>query len=192
MARLYIANVSRQTQIVCYRLDYNKRGEDNIDRRFQPAKQQDIPPGRQVQIGGDFHMNQITDIVDQLAKYGLIGVIDVPRMGRNVAPYVYNIDKPVPADVMKRVRDHNHGALIAQGKDRRQKAAVATNEIVQDTVAKQFAENGIDATPVDRTDIAFEQEEQSEAGEKRIEEGFHVAPGGKPGKGSKGTRRGKN
>ena len=193
MARLFIANVSRQTQIVCYRLDYNKKGDlADINRRFQPAKQQDIPPGRQVQIGGDFHMNQIEDIVSQLQPYGLIGVEDVPRMaGRKVAPYVFNIDRPVPEDVMRRVRDGNSEVKTGEGKLRRQKAAVATNEIVQTTVAQSFAEKGIEAEPPDRTDVSFEQEEQSPEGEKRIEEGYRVAPDGKPSKG-KGSRRRKN
>ena len=95
--RLYIANPTRQTQVVCYRLDYNKRGEPEELRRFQPARQQDIPPGRQIPLGGDFHKSQIEDIVDQLSAYGLKGVVDVQngRLGQRVVPYVYNIDQYV-------------------------------------------------------------------------------------------------
>lgn len=190
MSRLYIANVSEQTQVVCYRLDYNKKGDPEVMRQFQPAKQQDIPPRRQVQIGGDFHMNQITDIVDQLEKYGLTAVVDVPRLGRKVVPYIYSIDKPVPADVMRKVRDNNRGIMAEQGHQRRLKAAVATNEIVQQAVASEFAAKGIDAEPADKTDVTFEQIEQSEAGEPRIEQGVHVVPDAKSmGKIRKGKRR---
>lgn len=178
MVRLYIANTTKQTQIVCYRLDYGKTGElKDANRRFEPAKQQDIPPGRQVQIGGDFHANQIADIVDQLSKYGMVGVVDVPRLRGKVAPLVYNTDRPVPSSVMEKVRDSNASVLIQQGQERRKKAAVATNELVQNTVANSFAEKGIDAEPADRTDVVIEQQEQSEAGERRVEEGFHVVPG---------------
>lgn len=177
MSKLYIANVTKQIQVVCYRLDYGKNGEllDEV-RRFRPANQQDIPPGRQVQIGSDFHMNQITDIVDQLGRYGLISVEDVKngRFGRKVAPYVFNIDMPVPADVLRRVKSQNDVLQIEDGKLRRQRAAVATSDLVQNTVAHQFAEAGIDADPSERQSIAFEQEEQTEAGEKTIAEGYRV------------------
>jgi hypothetical protein len=177
MSRLYIANVSTQRQVVCYRLDYGKDGElKDVNRKFEPAKQQDIEPGRQVQIGGDFHMSQITDIVDQLGKYGLIATADVPRLDRRVHPYIYNIDRPVPRDAMEKVRANNLASLVVQGQERRKKAAVATNDIVQTTVASQFAQSGIEAEPSDRTEVSFEQEEQTEAGEKRVEEGFRVVP----------------
>jgi hypothetical protein len=175
MAKLYIANPTRQRQVVCYRLDFNKDGEPEGLRRFQPARQQDVEPGRQVQLGGDMHMNQITDIVEQLAAYGLIGVVDVPRMQGKVT-YLYSIDRPVPAEAMRKVIAHNEAVLIDDGKGRRMRAAVATNELVQQTVSHQFAERGIDDVPVDRTSVTFEQEEQSEAGEKRIAEGYKVSP----------------
>lgn len=177
MSRLYIANVTKQIQVVCYRLDYGKDGEllDEV-RRFRPASQQDIPPGRQVQIGSDFHINQITDIVDQLKRYGLVSVEDVKngRFGRKVAPYVFNIDLPVPADVLRRVKAQNDQLHIDDGRARRQKAAVATSDLVQNTVAHQFAEAGIDAEPSKQQSVAFEQEEQTEAGEKTIAEGYRI------------------
>lgn len=192
MSKLYIANPTRQRQVVCYRLDFNTRGEQEPLRQFQPARQQDIDPGRQVQLGGDMHQNQITDIVEQLSRYGLIGVVDVPRMSGRVT-YVYNIDRVVPQDVMRKVIAHNNAILIDDGRERRMRAAVATNDIVQQTVAHQFAENGIDQAPADRTTVAFEQEEQTEAGEKPIAEGYKVsmdAPHTRPParKGGKATR----
>jgi hypothetical protein len=197
MSRLYIANVSRQTQIVCYRLDYAKDGSlKDTNRRFEPAKQQDIPSGKQVQIGGDFHITQIEDIVSQLGKYGLISVKDVAHLrsrGKPV-PYIFNVDQPVSADIMRRVVNYNQGVQIEEGRERRQKAAVATNELVQNTVANQFAENGIQADPSTDTEFTIEQLEQSEAGEKRIEEGYRVSENApmKPVQGkvvTKGNRR---
>jgi hypothetical protein len=175
MTKLYIANPTRQRQVVCYRLDFDRAGEPEMHRRFQPARQQDVEPGRQVQLGGDMHMTQITDIVEQLARYGLIGVVDVSRMQGKVT-YIYNIDRPVPADVMRRVIAHNESVMVEDGRLRRMRAAVATNEIVQQTVSQQFAERGIEEAPSDRTTVVFEQEERSEAGEKPIAEGYKVSP----------------
>jgi hypothetical protein len=173
--KLYIANPTRQRQVICYRLDFNKDGDPEQLRRFQPARQQDVEPGRQIQLGGDMHQNQITDIVEQLAPYGLIGVVDVPRMQGRVS-YLYNIDRPVPSEALRKVMAHNESVLVDDGRDRRMRAAVATNEIVQQTVSQQFAERGIDEAPTDRTTVSFEQEEQSEAGEKPIAEGYKVSP----------------
>ena len=51
----------------------------------------------------------------------------------------------------------------------------------QRVVADQFAQQGIPAEPTDKTDVTFEQLEQSELGEKRIEEGFEIVPEGKVG-----------
>ena len=182
--RLYIANPTRQEQVICYRLDFNNDGsQKEADRtRFQPAKQQAVPPGRQIQLGGDFHhQNQITDIVDQLKPYGLIGAVDVARLSSKdpVVPYVFNIDQPVSSEAMRKVQDHNAGILIEQGRNRRSDAAIATSEIVQNTVANQFMENGIDQKPADQVEVAYEQLEQSEQGEKTIAEGYRVAPEGK-------------
>lgn len=182
MAKLHMANPTRQEQVICYRLDfYNDGTRMEADRsRFQPAKQQMIPPGRQVVIGGDFHPNQITDIVDQLKPYGLIGETNVDQFissgDPKVVPYIFNIDRPVSLRAIKDIIDHNSAVLSRDGQQRRAKAAVASNELVQNAVANQFAEAGIDQTPSDKIEFGFEQLEQSEAGEKTIAEGYRIAP----------------
>lgn len=187
--RLYIANVSRQTHVVCYRLDYDKTGALlDTNRRFQPARQQDIPPGRQVQIGGDLHEAQLNQIVEQLEPYGLIHADDVGRHRNVPTPYIYSRDRPVPAEAMRKVQGANSEILIEQGKERRAKAAVASNEIVQQAVSHQFAQVGIEEPPADRTTVTFEQLEQSDQGEKRVEEGYKVVPE-KTATGRKPTKR---
>lgn len=177
--RLYIANVSRQTQCVYYRLDHNRKGEMmDINRRFTAPRSQTILPGQQVKIGNDFHMVQITEIVEQLERYGLIAQLDVNnRLMRRVHPYIYNIDRPVTAEAMKLVKMHNDGILIEQGRKRRQDAAVASNDAVTKAVQAQFTEAGIPGEPVPaKTEVTFEQEEQSDFGEKRVEEGYRNDP----------------
>lgn len=179
MSRLYVANCTRQPQLVYFRLDFNEAGVP-AHNRFQPAKQMTIPPGRQVPLGGDLHVNQIEDIIDQLSRYGLVASAEVPRL-RKAAPFVFNLDQPVSADVIRTVSDINLGILTRQGAQRRAKAAVAVNETVTNAVANEFAQRGIDAEPTDQIDVAFEQQEQSEAGEKLVAEGFRVRPEGTPG-----------
>jgi hypothetical protein len=199
MARLYIANTTRQEQVVCYRLDFNNDGSPiEAERsRFQPARQQNIPPGRQIPIGGDFHINQITDIVDQLKRYGLIGEMNVDQVissgERKVVPYIFQIDRTVSAKSIKTIMDHNAAILIDDGQQRRAKAAVASSDLVQNAVASQFAEIGIDQAPTDKFEVGFEQLEQSEAGEKTIAEGYRMdrkapAPPVKASKGRRGKR----
>lgn len=192
MSRLYIANVSEKQHVVCYRLDVDAEGNlKDSNRRFQLPKQESIPALRQVQIGGDFHPSQIADIVDQLSPYGLIGVVDVPRIDGRVHELVYNIDQPVKKSVMERVRAHNSAILVGHGQDLRRKAAVATNAMVEKVVAEQFAELGVQAEPTTNTRISFEQDEQSPNGEKVIAEGYAVKPDA-PAPKARGSRRRKS
>jgi hypothetical protein len=180
MASLFIANCTPQTKEIYYRLDFDIDGKKkDTNRRFEPAKKQTIPPGKQAVIGSTgMHPMQIQDIVDQLARYGLHGVTDLTRRDPlTVVPMVFNVERPVPKQIMERVVEENKLALVNQGKERRRKAAVGANEIVQHTLAAQMAAAGMNAEPTDESqgvEVAFEQLEQSEAGEKRIEEGYRV------------------
>jgi hypothetical protein len=177
--RLYLANPTRQEQIICYRVDFNKDGErlESDRTRFQPARQQPVPPGRQIQLGGDMHIHQIEDIIEQLKPYGLIGVTDVPRMDRKVVPYIFNIDAYVPLKTFKEVMDHNSGIHIQDGQHRRAAAAVASSELVQQTIANQLMQVGIEQPPAEAAvEVSYEQLEQSEAGERTIAEGYRVDP----------------
>jgi hypothetical protein len=77
---------------------------------------------------------------------------------------------------MERVVEENKVALVNQGKDRRRRAAIGTNNMVQQTLAQQMAAANIDPNeePPMAVEVGFEQLEQSEAGERRIEEGYRV------------------
>ena len=180
--RLNVANTTNQNQIIYYRTHFNERGQ----QRFEPPRQQDIPAGRQVILGGDMEMPEIETIVRQLTRYGMVGCVDVPRL-KKIAPLVFNVGQPVPAEIMRRVRDVGSAIKIEQGRLRRQKAAISVSESVQRLVNSQFVDVGYPEVASDQIDVGFEQLEQSEAGERRIEEGFHLRPGsdGRPGAPSK-------
>src|SRR4051812_34559265 len=121
MAKLYVANCSRQNYEVHYRLDFNVKGEREENARFQPAKRQTIPAGRQIPLGGnDLHISQIEEIIAQLQPYGLVALKEVGDI-KTVTPLVFNVDAIVPADAIRRVMNTNSGILIEEGKTRRRK-----------------------------------------------------------------------
>lgn len=172
MSKLYISNCTRQVQEIQFRLDFNQQGQPQM--QFRPALRQTIQPGRQVIVANkDLHQSQVDSIVGQLCRYGMIAVADVPRTKSKTA-LVYNVDRPVSSEVIRTVMARNAGVLLQEGKERRQKAALATNEIIATAVTNNFAAMGIPKEPTQDVDVEFEQEEQTEAGESRIEEGFRI------------------
>jgi hypothetical protein len=170
MGRLYVTNVSRQRQVLCYRLDINRKGEVDPRMANRAALQQAIDSGNQAVVGGDLHPDQIAQIVDQLSAYGMVGVVDVPNNLRGPVPFIFNIDAPVPRNVAMAVVQHNSGVKLADGAKRRERAAVAANEALK---------SKIDDTP-QVFDVEFEQEEVSDLDEKAIAQGFHVVEGEAP------------
>jgi hypothetical protein len=178
MARLYIANTSKQDQVIHFRLDFDQNGQQ-ISQAGKMPKQQEVKKGRQANIGGDLPMPTIDSIVEQLRPYGLIGVADVPRQA-SIVPFVFNVDRPVSADVMRQVIAFNDGISVSAGQKRRQNAAIATNDLVQKLVDDLAATAGAPLpTPIndpEKPAVEFEQIEQSENGERRIEEGYILDP----------------
>lgn len=131
MARLYVANCTKQNHHIYYRLDVMSDGERSSIQRFNPPKKSPvIKAGQQITLGGDLHPNQITELVDQLNKFGMAGVADLGRL-QGVTPWLFNIDVPVTAGQIKAVVDHNSGVLAYDGRARREAAAVAAGHVVQ-------------------------------------------------------------
>lgn len=165
MAKLYIANCTKQTQIISFRFNDNTPGSP---QRFTPAKQTPpIPRGRQIPVGGDMNLPQIEDIVDQLSKFGLHGEKDIARLPGRIVPYIFNIDQPVKAESIRRVVAHNSGVMLDQGRQRREASAVAAN----DALNVQAATEGIVANTFE---ASVEQLEVSDMDEKSIDEGYRV------------------
>lgn len=183
--RLYVANLTLHEQVVNYRLDFVEGDQRRRGNMAPQPKKQKIPKGRQVNIGGDLQLSQITEIVNQLNRFGMVGVVDIPRLQRGTfVPYLFNIDKPVTVAQMRQVMDHNKGIKIADGRQRRERAALAANEALMTSIGKE------EAPPFE---VEFEQLEASENDEALIEEGFRVShetpPGKQPAKGGKGKNR---
>lgn len=192
MAKLYIANVTQQNQIVYYRLDLLSDGARDGRLVIPPKMTPPIPPGRQMPIGGDLHPDQIGSITDQLRPYGLFAQVDMNRLprGKKVS-YIFNIDREVSAEAIRAAHAHNTGVLVEDGKARRKRSAVAAS----DTVARTVAESSPVNAPMTGFDISVEQVEDDPAGGSRLEEGLRVAVGAdaapeapRGGRGSRGAR----
>jgi hypothetical protein len=185
---LFIANCTRQKQTICYRLDFDQI--DGPQRAFRPAVQRPIEPGQQVKIEADT-IDQLQAVCEQLQIYGLKGVTDIPR-ATDFVPIVFSTGVPVKKNAIVEVMQHNERIRIIQGKDRRQRAAVASNETVVNAVASELARQELPPEAIPETVetvVDFEQLEQSEAGESRIEEGVRVSAAAPPPKGKAPAER---
>lgn len=180
MPRLYVANCTRQNQEIHYRPDFTVEadGRHQVITRFKPALVQTIPAGRQAPLGRDFHADVLHAIVAQLAVYGLTAVTEA-RSDNRIIPLVFDVDRPIKQAVIEEIMKKNDGILMMQGRTRRQKAAIATNDTVTNLVASQLAQQGTQSEQR-KLEVEYEQLDQSEAGEKRIEEGYRVDPHAPP------------
>jgi hypothetical protein len=175
MAKLYIANTSQQTQTICYRLDVNDFGMPGVEMKFKAHRTQQIAMGRQEMLGSaDFTIDQIERIVQQLFRFGLVATAEAQagRLPRAVVPYVFNVDRPVPGSVFHAVVEHNRLVQIDDGKYRRKAAAVAAANSVKKSLETNL---GINDDGME-LEVSIEQDNQSELGERTIEEGYRVTP----------------
>lgn len=192
---LYVANCTMQNAILYYRTRFNDDGTaKDENRRFEAPMQMAIPSGRQVIFGQrKMHMSQAMEIIGQLSRHGMTDVEDVKKTKEKI-PFVFNLDRPIPTDVMKQAAARNSSLLQIEGQLRRKRAAVAVNDLVVQAAAAAAIQRGQDEVESPNVQVSFEQLEQTDAGEKTIAEGYRVdATAGAPARGgskNKG-RRGK-
>jgi hypothetical protein len=121
--KLFIANCTKQTQVVMYRVP-----------EHPTPRQQHIGIGQQIQIAGDLNQPQIDSIIAQLSRYGLVRADEVD--GRK--PFVgltYSVEKPVKVDRQVNAIEHNDEVLTERGHEIRKNAAVAINNGLEENVA---------------------------------------------------------
>lgn len=164
--RLYLANVSFQRQLVLYALTRDRNGEYSEKIARQGTRQEAIGSGEQIQVAGDFCIEQIQEILDQLEPYGLVGEKDIPSALREgvVHSIAFNIDQRISGSKLRELHEHNTAVRLGQGSARRQAAAITANQLLTNTVEE---------TPR-LFEVEYEQEETSPLGETAIAEGFHM------------------
>lgn len=161
MAKLYVANCTKQTQVLMYRLDFDEDGKRS-GKPQPPRRTQPIPKGQQILVGGNLdHPMQVTEIIGQLEKFGLVAEKDIGRLPRRVVPFIYSLEIAVRAKSIQAVLDHNHGIISHDGKLRREAAAIAA--------ASQF-----DSQTVDTSIEEIEESDRASDAGPRIEEGYRL------------------
>jgi hypothetical protein len=171
MARLFIANCTRHSRKVFYRLDVDKSGQIDPNDRFRSAREITVPAGKGAMLG-DLHPSQITSIIDQLKPFGAREANDTGNLPRHTVPYLLSSGAPIEARLILKVYKHNQGVLNDQGVTRRRKAAIGSNEAVNRHMAEQTGEQ------LKLFEVAIEQQpvahDEAQPQGKPVEEGFRV------------------
>lgn len=185
--KMYVANTTKQICGFHYRID-ETRG----------ARQQVIPPGRQIMLA-DMSLSQghIDYILKQHQKYGMIPYEEASRT-RGFIPRLFSIDKPVPAKVIEETMKRNTTVLIVRGRDARKLAAVQSNNAIEQQFQNLSEQTQGAINPeLNSLDVAIEQANDprspfspSDEQPDRIEEGFLVSRDTDPAPEQKG-RKGK-
>ena len=126
MARLYIANLSRQDHEFQYRIP----ADEGFARQAKIVR---INKGTQQQIHGEVPLPVIEAIIEQHRQYGLIEASEVVRT-KDFVGLCFSIDKPVNLDQMNYGVDHNSGVLYDRGVKNREEAALAADQAFETTL----------------------------------------------------------
>lgn len=166
--KLYIANCTHQRQEVNYRLDFVEPGTGHLIIGIKkPFNKIIIESGRQVAIDLK-HTSQADAIMQQLGRVGGRTVGEKNRLPRAVVPYLMQVEKMVPAQLIEEVFNHNRGILAIDGDLRRQQAAVAAGNA---TVQRALEGNTIKA--VKGFEVEYESADEGE-GQERLEQGVRL------------------
>lgn len=158
--KMYVANATRQTVNFVYRLP----GQSGLRSHM-------IPIGKQLLIPFDLDQQDINYIIETNAVYGFIDHKDIDRTKQFIG-LCYSVDKPVPSPKIFNIMDHNMNVLQEQGQKNRQLAAVAANNILEDSLNqnKGLAElAGMEMT------ITEEVKPGRASDDAPLNEGFHVS-----------------
>jgi hypothetical protein len=172
MPALHIANCTKQNRTIHFRTDFRQVLASGMKTAFSPASRRDIKPGQQVKIEAD-SVDGCQAIIEQLQVYGMIGVEEISRT-RHFVPLICNTGKAITAHQIRQVLGFNSGIRQTEGRDRRQKAAIAVNEAVLKAVAANLTEQQIPVPDNTQMEVEFETASPLEEGDTRVEEGFKL------------------
>jgi hypothetical protein len=134
---LYIANPTKQSRRINFRLDTGRDGSLVMDPRFRYHRSIDVPAGKTVTIPGLEHVSQCDSIMRQLEKFGARQTTEKNRLPRAVVPYLMSVNEPISPRMIAEVAAHNHGIKSAEGSNRRKAAAIAATDAIAKAVEEQ-------------------------------------------------------
>lgn len=157
MARLYIANTTKQHHHFFYRLP-----EDSVPRGVM------IKVGAQEQLPGDLSLENIERIIGQHERYGLKNWAGI-KNAKDFVGLCYSIDKPILVDHILTAVEHNDDVLDTAADDRREVEAAA----VAGSIQNSMREVGVN---VARTEVTMQEDTGKSGKEPRVANGFEIGP----------------
>ena len=131
MAKLFVANCTGQRVGVNYRLDFSLDGEGRplYGQPNRPYRTIYIEPREQIPFGGDWHITQISELVQVLENScGAVHLNDIKTAkAKGPVKLIWSQDKPIPLAILKDVYLHNVAELSSEGDKRRRRLALAAN-----------------------------------------------------------------
>lgn len=161
MAKLFIANTSKQIYDFCYRLPEEKN--------FRTEK---IQIGQQALIGGGkFSPDQIAHIINQQADGVLTDANTISRLNLR-AGLCYRLEKSVDMERIMALFEHNDKHMNSDAEGRREANAEAISKLMED----RSHELGV---PLNRSEVEIVEETPKNGGTPRIATGLEVVRDGK-------------
>lgn len=181
--KLYVANTTKQVHQFAASIP-----------EIKGTRVVEIQMGGQLPVFGDLNMPQIVAIVDQQSKYGLIKSEDIDR----TKPFIglcYSIDKPIPGTKIYAAMQHNTEVLTQKGKELRQQAAVASNQLIENNLnlMNEDRPQGAGETKLDAFEVTIVEETRRDGDQSNdvLAEGISVQKdASRPAPPSRGRRRG--
>jgi hypothetical protein len=178
MAKLYVANTSKQIVDFCYRIrdekEYRRRGltaegEIILEKNYRTEK---IGVGQQILVGGGrLSEKDIACVIDQYADKGLVDSTKISRM-QDFAGLCYRLDLPVAWERLHVVFESNDDKLNDRAAVQRETSSAA--------IAKKLAEDAQDfGAELKRSEVEMKEDSREATG--KFAEGFEtVGDGVKP------------
>jgi hypothetical protein len=161
MSSLFVANATKLIQEIVYRLP-----------ETPSARRQTIRPGEQVELR-NLSLLDVETIIRQNIVYGWTDAAAVDR----AKPYVgivYAVDRPIVAGKIMSAIEHNIAVLNQRGKENRELAAVASNNLLEAQVEMMNNSHMNETqTKLNRMEMAI-VEEDSRSKSAELSEVFRV------------------
>jgi hypothetical protein len=146
MARLYIANCTKQVHEFCYRVP-----ADDGAAYSRTVRTQRIDPGTQQLIHTETALQILEAIVDQHVIYGLLPAAEVVRT-KNFVGLCFSFDKPVTMEAIAYALDRNEGVNFDRAEERREINAIGVADALEG-IGEQLRHDGRRVPPLRGVDV---------------------------------------